>query len=57
MRATPRITQSAVGSAPPASEVPDPRGTTGTPSSWQSAARPATSSVVRGSTTASGGQR
>jgi hypothetical protein len=42
IRATPRMTLSAVGSAPPASEVPDPRGTTGTPSSWhsRSTARP-----------------
>ena len=57
MRATPRITESAVGSAPPASEVPEPRGTTGTPSSWQIASTAETSSVEAGSTAQSGGQR
>jgi uncharacterized membrane protein len=36
-----------VGSAPPASEVPEPRGTTGTPSAWQTFSTAATSSVVR----------
>jgi len=57
MRATPRITLSAVGSAPPARLVPAPRGTTGTPISWQSArTRLTSSSVEPGSTTASGGQ-
>jgi hypothetical protein len=43
--------------APPASDVPDPRGTTGTPSSWQTRSTADTSAVVRGSTAASGGQR
>ena len=56
-RATPRTTESAVGIAPPASEVPEPRGTTGTPSSWQTRRAAATSSVLSGSTTARGGQR
>ena len=48
---------SAVGSAPPASEVPAPRGTTGTPSSWQIRITAETSSVEAGSTAQSGGQR
>ncbi len=33
--ATPRITASSCAMAPPASEVPAPRGTTRTPFSWQ----------------------
>ena len=53
----PRMTLSAVGSAPPASEVPAPRGTTGTRAAWQTLSAAATSAVDRGSTTASGGQR
>ena len=57
IRATPRSTQSAVGSDPPARLVPAPRGTTGTPSSWQTASTAATSAVEAGSTTQSGGQR
>ena len=57
MRDTPRITLSAVGSAPPAKDVPDPRGTTGTPSAWQIFNAVATSWVEDGSTTAKGGQR
>ena len=52
----PRTTQSAVGKAPPASEVPDPRGTTGTPMVLQTFKTAATSAVVRGSVTASGAQ-
>lgn len=55
MRATPRITQSAVGSAPPARLVPEPRGTTaGTPSSWHRRSTAATSAVERGNTAARG---
>jgi len=57
MRARPTTTASAVGIEPPASEVPAPRGTTGTPSAAQTRSTAATSSVERGSTTASGGQR
>ena len=56
-RIVPITTQSAVGSAPPASEVPAPRGTTGTPRRWQTRIAAATSSVDRGRTTASGAQR
>ncbi len=51
------MTESAVGIAPPARDVPDPRGTTGTPSSQHTRSAAETSSVVRGSTTASGRQR
>ena len=56
-RIVPMMTLSAVGSAPPASEVPAPRGTTLTPSRWQTPIAAATSAVERGSATASGGQR
>jgi hypothetical protein len=49
------ITLSAVGSAPPASEVPEPRGTTGTPISWQIFSASETSCVEPGNTTAKGG--
>jgi len=57
MRATPRTTESAVGSAPPDSEVPAPRGITGTPSAEQTRSAAATSPVDRGNTTARGGHR
>ena len=40
--------------APPAREVPAPRGTTRTPLAWQNAITAETSAVVEGSTTASG---
>ena len=53
----PITTLSAVGSAPPASDVPAPRGITGTRIRWQTRMASATSSVVRGSTTAKGAQR
>ncbi len=57
MRAVPTTTPSAVGSAPPESPVPAPRGTTGTPSPWSTRTTPASSSVVAGSTTALGATR
>jgi hypothetical protein len=57
MRDTPSTMLSAVGSEPPASDVPAPRGTTGKPSAWQNFSTAATSSVVAGSTTARGWQR
>ena len=52
--ATPSTMASACGIAPPHSEVPAPRGTTLTPFSWQKRRMAETSSVVEGSTTASG---
>ena len=52
--ATPSTMASACGIAPPHSEVPAPRGTTFTPFSWQKRRMAETSSVVEGSTTASG---
>ena len=42
-------------SAPPARPVPAPRAVTGTPRAWARRNTAATSSVVRGSTTTSGG--
>ncbi len=54
---TPSTTASSAGSAPPASEVPAPRATTLTPSAFRKASTAATSSVVEGSTTASGSWR
>ena len=50
----PRITASSCAMAPPASEVPAPRGTTRTPLAWQNAITAETSAVVEGSTTARG---
>ena len=50
-------TASSCGIAPPESEVPAPRGTTLTFSSRQSRMTRATSSVERGSATASGSRR
>src|SRR3546814_6614104 len=55
--AIPTSTASASGSAPPDSEVPDPRGTTFTPSAWHHANIRETCSVVSGSTTTIGGWR
>ena len=52
--ATPRMIASSCAMAPPASEVPAPRGTTRTPLAWQKAITAETSAVVEGSTTASG---
>ena len=57
IRISPTTTASAIGSAPPDSDVPAPRGTTRTPSAWQNRMTAATCSVVSGSTTASGGWR
>jgi hypothetical protein len=45
------------GIAPPASDVPAPRGTTLTPLSWQKRITAETSAVEVGSTTASGMRR
>ena len=57
MRIIPITTASASGSAPPESDVPAPRGITRMPSAWQKRSTAATSSVLRGSTTAIGGWR
>jgi hypothetical protein len=48
---------SSCGIAPPASDVPAPRGTTFTPLSWQKRITAETSAVEVGSTTASGIRR
>ena len=54
MRISPSTTASCIGSAPPDSEVPAPRGTTRTPSRCSNSMMAATWAVVSGSTTASG---
>ena len=54
MRAKDITTPPSTGIAPPERPVPAPRGTIGTPCSWQKRATAATSAVVSGSTTASG---
>ena len=51
MRETPKMTLSSVGKAPPAKEVPDPRGTTGISWAKQIFITAATSSVVLGRAT------
>lgn len=51
MRATEITIAPSSGTAPPHSPVPDPRGTTGMPSSWARRTQAATSAVVSGSTT------
>ena len=57
MRARPSRMQSAVGRAPPQSEVPAPRGTTGALNSAATRSTAATSSALRGRVTMSGGWR
>ena len=57
MRESPSTIESASGKAPPASEVPAPRATTLIFCSWQKRSSLLTSSVLEGSTTASGKQR
>ena len=54
MRDRPSTMASSNGSAPPESEVPAPRATTRTPARWQNLSTLLTSSVLVGSTTASG---
>ena len=53
----PSSTASLSGSEPPDSDVPEPRGTTLMPLSWQYFSTCATCSVVSGSTTTIGGWR
>ncbi len=57
MRESPMTTQPSLGSAPPESPVPAPRGTTDKPSSRESLTHAATSGVDAGKTTISGRTR
>ena len=57
MRVITTATPPRIGTAPPASPVPEPRGTTGTRCRLAIATAAATSSALPGSTTASGSAR